>query len=162
MDLDEHIQTHILSVWSEEKKFLKRGVEGMLFLTEKHLIFVTKTESKMRWWDATAQRQIRNLMESPNIMLHHDGYGDEELRRDVQNEKNLEIPFNRILNVDFEEKSWGSVLKLEINMGDKTKKYEFSIVSGWVEYPLKDPVKYMRVDWKPFVDYIKNRQKIMD
>ena len=162
MDLDEHIQTHILSVWSEEKKFLKRGVEGMLFLTEKHLIFVTKTESKMRWWDATAQRQIRNLMESPNIMLHHDGYGDEELRRDVQNEKNLEIPFNRILNVDFEEKSWGSVLKLEINMGDKTKKYECSIVSGWVKYPLKDPVKYMRVDWKPFVDYIKNRQKIMD
>lgn len=161
MDSDEHIQTHVLSVWGEEKKFLKRGVEGMLFLTEKHLMFVTRTEAKMKWWIAAVERQIRTLLNSKNIMIHHDGYGDEELRLDLQNEKNMEISHDQILNVSSEEKSWGSILKLEINKGDKTKKYQFSIVSGWVKYPAKDPIKFMKVDWTPFVDYIKSRQKIM-
>ena len=162
MDSDEHIQTHLLSVWREEKKFLKHGIEGMLFLTEKHLMFVTKTEAKMRWWDATTQRQIRNFLKSGNTVLHHDGYGDDDLRRDLENKKNVEIPFNRILDVSSEEKSWGSVLKIETAMGDKTMRYEFSIVSGWVKYPMKDPVKFMKVDWTPFVDYIKSRRKIME
>jgi len=161
MDSDEHIQTHLLSVWREEKKFFKHGVEGMLFLTEKHLMFVTKTEAKPRWWAAAVERQLRTLLNSKNTMIHHDGYGDEELRLDLQNKKNIEIPFNRILNVSAEEKSWGGVLNLEINRGDKTKKYQFSIVSGWVKYPAKDPIKYMKVDWAPFVDYIKSRHEIM-
>lgn len=162
MDSDEHIQTHLLAVWCEEKKLFKHGVEGMLFLTEKHLMFVTKTEAKMKWWAAATERQIRNFLKSKNTMIHHDGYGDEELRLDLQNEKNLEIPFDRILNVSSEEKSWGGVLNLEISMGDKTKKYQFSIVSGWVRYPAKDPIKYVKVDWTPFVDYIKSRQKIVE
>ena len=162
MDSDEHIQTHVLSVWCEEKKFFKRGVEGMLFLTENHLMFVTKTEAKVKWWAAAVERQIRTMLKSDNIMLHHDGYGDEQLRLDLQNKKNWEIPFNRILNVSYEEKSWGGVLNLEINMGDKTKKYQFSIVSGWVKYPAKDPIKYMKVNWTLFVDYIKSRQKVIE
>jgi hypothetical protein len=116
MDSDESIQTHILSVWCQEKKFFTHGVEGMLFLTQKHLMFVTKTEAKMRWWAASVERQIRNLLESKNIMIHHDGYDDKELRLDLQNEKNMEISFDRILNVNSEEKSWGSVLNLEKNI----------------------------------------------
>lgn len=160
MDSDEHIQTHLLSVWSEEKKFLKRGVEGMLFLTDRHLMFVTKTLAKIKWWDAATLRQIRTLLKSRSIMIHHDGYGDDHLRRDLENKQNMEITYDRILNAESEEKSWGSVLKLEITFGDKTKKYNFSVVQDWVKYPLKDPVKFMKVDWTPVVDYIKSRQKI--
>lgn len=163
MDSNEHIQTHVLSVWGEEKKFFKRGVEGMLFLTEKHLMFVTKTEAKMRWWASAVERQIRTFLQKSNsTMLHHDGYGDEELMLDLQNKKNWEISFDQILNAGFEEKSWGSVLDLELKMEDKIKKYRFSIVSGWVKYPAKDPIKYMKVDWAPFVDYIKSKQKITE
>ena len=161
MDPDEHIKAHILSVWREEKKFFKHGVEGMLFLTGNHVMFVTKTEAKVKWWAAAVERQIRALLNSKNIMIHHDGYDDKELRLDLQNKKNMEIPFNQILNVSSEEKSWGSALNLEINIGDKIKKYQFSIVSGWVKYPAKDPMKFMKVDWVPFVDYIKSRQKVM-
>jgi hypothetical protein len=162
MDTDEHIQTHILSVWCEEKKFLKHGAEGMLFLTEKHLMFVTKTEAKMKWWVAAVERQIRNLLSSKNIMIHHDGYDEKVLRLDLQNKKNIEITFDKVVNVSSEEKSWGSVLNLEINKENKIKKYTFSIVSGWVKYPAKDPIKFMNVDWIPFVDFIKSRQKITD
>ncbi|MGQ0638040.1 MAG: hypothetical protein ACT4N1_01575 [Nitrososphaerota archaeon] len=162
MDLDEHIQTHLLSVWREEKKFLKRGAEGMLFLTEKHLMFVTKTQAKYKWWDPAVLRQIRTLNKSKDTMIQHDGYGDEELRLDLENKSNAEISYDQVSKVDIEEKPWGSVLKLEINFGNKTKKYQFSIVEGWVKYPVKDPVKFMRVDWTPVVDYIKSRQKIME
>lgn len=162
MDLGEHIQTHLLSVWREEKKFLRRGAEGMLFLTEKHLMFVTKTQAKYKWWDPATLRQIRTLHKSKDTMIRHDGYGDEDLRQDLENKKNLEVSYDQILKADFEEKPWGSALKLEISFGGKTKKYHFSIVEGWVKYPLKDPLKFMRVDWAPIVDYIKSKQKITE
>jgi len=162
MDLDEHIHTHLLSVWREEKKFLKRGAEGMLFLTERHLIFVTKTQAKYKWWDSAVLRQIRTLHKSKNTVICHDGYGDKDLRRDLENKVNGEISYDQVSKMDIEEKPWGSVLKFEINFDNKIKKYQFSIVEGWVKYPVKDPVKFMKVDWAPVVDYIKSRQKIME
>ena len=49
MDPDEKIQAHLVSVWREGKKFFSvGGREGMLILTDKHLMFVQKTEAKMR------------------------------------------------------------------------------------------------------------------
>ena len=46
-----------------------------------------------------------------------------------------------------------------IENGDK-KKYQFSIVQDWVKYPLKAPMKYMKVDWSRFVKHIKDRQMV--
>ncbi|MCZ6583026.1 MAG: hypothetical protein O6761_07650 [Thaumarchaeota archaeon] len=161
MDLSEHIQAHLLSVWREEKKLFSRAREGMLLLTERHLMFVSKTDAKMKWWGAITQRQVLTLMKSKNTMIHQDGYDEHRLIQDLENKKNMEVSLDRILDISSEEKSWGSVLKLEINMGETTKKYQFSIVQDWVKYPIKDPTKYMKVDWSPFVDYIKDRQKAM-
>ena len=161
MDADEHIQAHLVSVWREERKFLKRGIEGMLFLTEKHLMFILKTQAKMSWWDATTARQVQTLRQSKSTMIHQDGYSDDELRTDLKNDKNEEISFNNVLHADFEEKSWGNVMHLEINEGGKSRRYQFSVVEGWVKYPLKDPIKFMKVDWAPFVNYIKSKQKVI-
>ena len=161
MDADEHIQAHLVSVWREERKFLKRGIEGMLFLTEKHLMFILKTQAKLSWWDAATARQVQALRQSKSTMIRQDGYGDDELRTDLKNDKNEEISFNNVLHADFEEKSWGNVMHLEINDGDKARRYQFSVVEGWVKYPLKDPIKFMKVDWAPFVNYIKSKQKVI-
>ena len=47
MEHDEKIQAHLVSVWRESKKFFSvGGREGMLVLTNKHLTYVHKTESK--------------------------------------------------------------------------------------------------------------------
>lgn len=161
MDANERIQAHILSVWRQTKKFFSiSGKEGMLFLTDRHLMFVTKTEAKMKWWQAAIQRQAVTLLKTKNVMSRHDGYNEENLRLDLQNEKNLEVDFDNILSIDSEEKSWGSVLNVELSEQGKAKKYQFSIVLDWVKYPAKDPTKFMKVDWSPFVQYIKERQKI--
>ena len=51
MQPDERIQAHLVSVWREPKKFLSiGGKEGMLVLTNKHLMFIHKTEAKIKWW----------------------------------------------------------------------------------------------------------------
>ena len=42
----------------------------------------------------------------------------------------------------------------------KEKKYDFSIVQDWVKYPIKDPTKYLNVDWKPCIEFIKSRQRV--
>jgi len=161
MDLDERIQVHILSVWRESKKmFSIHGTEGMLILTDKHLMFVHKTEVKMRWWNAVTQRQVLTFLKSKDVMIQQDGYNEEQLRTDLENKKNMEIRFDDILNISHEDKTWAGVLILEINQGGKNQKYQFSVVQDWVKYPIKDPQKYMKVDWSSLVQYIKDRQKI--
>ena len=161
MDLDERIQAHVLSAWRESKKlFSIHGTEGMLVLTDKHLMFVNKTEAKMRWWNAATQRQVIRFVKSKDVMIQQDGYDEEDLRIDLENKKNMEISFNDILKINYEEKVWGSILILEIKQGEKNQKYHFSVVQDWVKYPIKEPTKYMKVDWGPFVQYIKDRQQI--
>lgn len=160
MESTEKIQAHLVSVWRESKKFFSiGGKEGMLVLTDRHLMFVHKTEAKMKWWKAITQRQVVNFIRSKNTMIRHDGYNEEELMDDVNDERNMELAFDDISNIKFEEKSWGSVLQLEYVKNDKTEKFQYSIAQDWVKYPAKEPTKYMKVDWKPFVQYIKDRQK---
>ncbi len=159
MESDERIQAHILSVWRESKKFLSVvGKEGMFLLTDRHLMFVHKTEAKMRWWGAVVQRQVLNLMKSKNIMVRQDGYAEKDLMLDLENKKNVELSFDDILEINHEEKPWGSVLNLEYVKDGKKEKFRYSVVKDWVKYPAKDPQKYMRVDWEPLVQYIKDRQ----
>ena len=90
MEHDEKIQAHLVSVWRESKKFFSvGGREGMSVLTDKHLTYVHKTESKMNWWKAITQRQVINFIKSKDTMIHHDGYGEKELSNDLQNSKNV-------------------------------------------------------------------------
>lgn len=160
MESDEKIQAHIVSIWRESKKFFSfGGKEGMLVLTDKHLMFVHKTDAKMKWWKAITQRQVINFIRSKNTMIRHDGYDEEELLEDVEDKRNVEVAFDDISSIKFEEKIWGSVLQLEYEKNEKEEKYQYAIAQDWVKYPAKEPTKYMKVDWEPFVQYIKERQK---
>ncbi len=159
MQSDEKIQAHLVSIWRESQKFFSiGGREGMLVLTDKHLVFVHKTESKMKWWNAITQRQVINFIKSKNTMIRHDGYDEEELMNDVEDNRNIELAFDDISSISFEEKVWGSVLQLEYEKDDKKEKFQYAIAQDWVKYPIKEPTKYMKVNWEPFVQYIKDRQ----
>jgi len=161
MEPDEKIQAHLVSVWREAKKFLSiGGREGMLVLTNKHLMFVHKTEAKKKWWDAIRQRQTIHFLKTKDTMIIHDGYNENNLREDLKNEKNVELSFDDISKISYEEKDWGSVLLIDYEKDGKKEKHQYSIAQDWVKYPAKEPTKYMRVDWSPFVQYIKDHQKI--
>ena len=161
MQPDEKIQAHLLSVWRESKKFLSiGGREGMLVLTDKHLMFIHKTKSQMSWWSAIRKRQVIGFIKSKNTMIRHDGYEEKNLMMDLEDERNVELSFDDISSISFEEKTWGSVLLLEYEKDGKEEKFQYSIVQDWVKYPAKDPTKHMKVNWEPFVEYIKNRQSI--
>ena len=160
MQSDEKIQAHLVSVWRESKKFLSiGGKEGMLVLTDKHLMFVHKTEAKMKWWKAITQRQVINFIRSKNTMVRHDGYDEKELMNDLEDDRNIELAFDDISSISSEEKVWGDVLYLEYEKEGKQEKFQYAIAQDWVKYPAKEPTKYMKVDWKPFVQYIKDRQR---
>jgi len=162
VDTNERIQAHILSVWRESLKFMSiGGREGMLVLTDKHLMFVHKTEAKMKWWQAVVQRQTLSLLKSKNIMVRHDGYNEKNLMLDVENERNVELAFDDILKIEHKEEQWGSALNLEYNKNGKEEKFQFSVVQDWVKYPAKNPMKYLKVDWEPFIQYIKDGQKLI-
>ena len=110
MHPDEKIQAHLVSVWREGKKFFSiGGREGMLVLTDKHVTFVHKTESKMKWWQAITQRQVINFLKSKNTMIHHDGYGEEDLSNDLENSKNVELNLMKLIKLVLKKK-YGVVL----------------------------------------------------
>ena len=158
MDSDEKIHAHVLSVWRESKKlFSLLGTEGMLFVTDSHLMFVNKTQAKMKWWQAATQRQVLTFIKSPDVMIRHDGYNEKELLIDLENEKNMEISFDDILDISSKIKAWGGVLFLECIKAGKKEKYDFSVVRDWVKYPKKDPMTYIDVDWSSLVQFVKER-----
>ena len=159
MEAEEKIQAHVLSIWREGRGFFSgKGSEGMLILTNKKLCFIKKTEAPMKWWGAIRTRQIVRLLQTKNVMVAEDGYGEESLREDLENKKNQKISFNNILSIESKEKVWGSVLYLDVIEGEKEKKFQFSVVQDWVKYPLSAPTKFLKVDWSGLVKYIKDRQ----
>jgi len=160
MEPDEKIQAHLVSIWRESKKFFSiGGREGMLILTDRHLMFVHKTEAKKKWWGAIRARQTVQFLKSKNTMIIHDGYNENILKEDLENKKNIELRFDDILNISNEEKTWGSILLIDYERNGKHEKHQYSIAQDWVKYPIKEPTKFMKVDWEPFVEYIKSRQK---
>ena len=122
-------------------------------------MFVHKTEAKKKWWHAIRQRQTLQFLKSKDTMIIHDGYDENSLKVDMKNEKNTELRFDDILDISNEEKVWGSVLLIEYEKNGKREKHQYSIAQDWVKYPAKEPTKYMKADWEPFVQYIKSRQR---
>jgi len=112
----------------------------------------------MKWWGAIRTRQIVRLLQSKDVMIVEDGYGEESLKEDLENKKNQKISFNNILSIESKEKVWGSVLYLDVIEGEKEKKFQFSVVQDWVKYPLSAPTKFLKVDWLGLVKYIKDKQ----
>ena len=101
MEAEEKIQAHVLSIWREGRGFFSgKGREGMLILTNKNLCFIKKTEAPMKWWGAIRTRQIVRLLQSKDVMIVEDGYGEENLREDLENKKNQKISFNNILSIE--------------------------------------------------------------
>ena len=139
MDEDDKIHAHLVSVWRESKAFFSvGGKEGMLFLTDNQLVFVRRTERMKKWWKAAVTRQVVTLHQNDNVMITHDGYDEEDL------------------------KQWGSVLKTKVIQDGKKKEYQYSIVRDWVQYPLKDPTSFLKVNWNPFIEFVKSRQIIKE
>lgn len=164
MDSDEKIRAHLVSVWREGGSIISiGGKEGMLFLTDKHLMFVRKTERMKKWWKATVTRQVVTLIQNGDVMITHDGYNEDDLRIDLENtKKTSEVSFNNILSLGMEKKIWGNVLKMEILEEGKKKEYQYAVVQDWVQYPLKDPTRFLKVNWTSFIDFIKSRQQITE
>ena len=159
MESEEKIQAHILSIWRESRGlFGGKGKEGMFILTNKRLLFIKKTEASVKWWGAVRTRQTVRLLQSKDVMVVEDGYGEENLMTDLENKKNQKIDFNNILYIEAKEKVWGSVLFLDVIEDGKEKKLQFSVVQDWVKYPISAPMKYLKVDWSRFVKYIKDKQ----
>ena len=156
VDSNEQIKAHLVWIWGEEEGFLKRGKEGMLVITDRRIAFISKTNMTYRIHDVHAMRQLKRFKERENVFRPLEGYKVKDLEDDLNKSgENLEIPFRQILDITQQEKRWGTLLKVNANLIDKSKIYKFSIVKGWVKYPLKDPIEFQRMDWTDLIDLFK-------
>ena len=156
VEWNEQIKAHLVWIWGEEEGFLKRGKEGMLVITDRRIAFISKTNMTYRIHDIHAMRQHKRFKEGENVFRPLEGYKIKDLEDDLNKSgENLEIPFRQILDITQHEKRWGTLLKVNANLIDKSKIYKFSIVKGWVKYPLKDPIEFQRMDWTDLIDLFK-------
>ena len=89
MEENEKIHAHIVSVWREAKGFFTiGGKEGMLFLTDNHMMFVSKTERTKYWWEPVVKRQNIAFLRSGSMLKTQDGYNETDLKIDLENKKN--------------------------------------------------------------------------
>ena len=156
VDWNEQIKAHLVWIWGEEEGFLKRGKEGMLVITDRRIAFISKTNMTYRTHDVHAMRQLKRFKEGENVFRPLEGYKVKDLEDDLnKSSENLEIPFRQILDITQHKKRWGTLLKVNANLIDKSKIYKFSIVKGWVKYPLKDPIEFQHMDWTDLIDLFK-------
>ena len=156
VDWDEQIKAHLFWIWGEEEGFMKHGKEGMLVITDRRLAFISKTEMTWRMHDTHSTRQFNRFKAGEDVFRPAEGYKISHLEKDLdKSPDNLEIPYSQILDISSEEKRWGTVLKVKVNLGDKSKLYKFSVVKGWVKYPAKDPLGFHRMDWNPLISLVK-------
>jgi len=135
---------------------MKHGKEGMLVITDRRLAFITKTEMTWRMHDTHSTRQFNRFKAGEDVFRPAEGYKISHLEKDLdKSPDNLEVPYSQILDIASEEKRWGTVLKVKVNLGDKSKLYKFSVVKGWVKYPAKDPLGFHRMDWNPLISLVK-------
>ena len=135
---------------------MKRGKEGMLVITDKRLVFITKTDMSFKMHDTHSLRQAKRFEAGEEVFRPAEGYKLEHLERDLdKSPDNVEIPFRQIMDITAEEKRWGTLLKVKVNLGDKSKIEKYSIVKGWVKYPAKDPIGFQKMNWTPLISLVK-------
>ena len=128
----------------------------MLVITDRRLAFITKTEMTYKMHDTHSTRQFNRFKAQENVFRPAEGYKLEHFEKDLdKSPDNLEIPYSQILDITSEEKRWGTLLKVKVNLGDRSKLHKFSIVKGWVKYPAKDPIEFQRMDWSPLISLVK-------
>jgi len=156
VDWDEQIKAHIFWVWKEREGFFTRGKEGMLVITDRRLAFIVKTDMTYKMHETHSLRQLKRFEAGENVFRPAEGYKLEHLERDLdKSPDNLELPFSQISDITSEEKDWGTLLKVSVNLGDKAKIHKFSVVKGWVKYPAKDPIGFQKMDWTPLINLLK-------
>lgn len=141
-------------VWGEEDRFLKRGREGMLVITDVRIAFVTKTNMLYRNHDTYSLEQLKRF-ETGDYDFHPlVGYKIKHLEYDLEKSvNNLSFPFNQVVSIAQEKKRWGTRLKVvkKLSGVNMLKTYKFAVAKGWVKYPVKDPVQFQHVNWIPII-----------
>lgn len=152
----ENIKYHLFWIWGQEEGFMKRGKEGMLVITNLRIAFITKTKMKYNVHQEYSLRQLRRFKDGESVLQPVERYNEIDLQNDLdESDKNLDIPFSRIVKIEQEKKRWGTVLKLKFVENEDTKGYKFTVAKGWVKYPLKDPVSFQQLDWDPIISLMK-------
>jgi hypothetical protein len=143
-------------IWGQEEGFMKRGREGMLVITNMRIAFIIKTRMKYNVHEEYSLRQLRRFKDGEPVLLPIERYNEMDLQNDLaESDKNVDIPFDKIIKIGQEKKRWGTLLKLEFVKDENTKGYKFMVVKGWVKYPLKDPVSFQEMNWDPIMALIK-------
>ncbi|MGI0044017.1 MAG: hypothetical protein ACRD47_09925, partial [Nitrososphaeraceae archaeon] len=110
----ENIKYHLMWVWGQEEGFMKRGKEGMLVITNMRIAFIMKTKMKYNVHQEYSLRQLRRFKDGESVLLSIESYNEIDLQNDLaDSDKNLDIPFNKIIKIGQEKKRWGTMLRLK-------------------------------------------------
>ena len=108
-------------IWGQKDGFIKRGIEGMMIITNRRIAFITRTSMTYKVHDAHSLKQLKRFKDGEDVFRPIYGYTIKDLVSDLaMSNKNLEIPYDRIVDILTEEKRWvlysKSGLVLRVNL----------------------------------------------
>src|SRR5918994_4504141 len=105
----ENIKYHLFWIWGQEDGSMKRGKEGMLVITNMRIAFIMKTKMKYNVHEEYSLRQLRRFKDGESVLLPIERYNEIDLENDlIESDKNIGIPFSRIIKIEQEKKRWGT------------------------------------------------------
>jgi hypothetical protein len=152
----EHIIASLPKVWGIKtglSGFFSKSKEGFLSLTNKNIIFVTGflgllAEEKKKYFGDNKARITR----IPN-------YNESDLDEDISEDPNNSwiIPLSSIVDIQSISIRKADFMRLTFkDENGKEKKYDFGKAGSTINYPQRQPLNFVNLDWSEWISLIKS------
>jgi len=151
---DENIIASLPKIWKNEvglRGFFSKSKEGFLVLTNKNLIFVPE------WIFITVKDREKFFGGNEVKVSTIDGYTETKLDEDIsEHSASVIIPLASIVEVESVKLRRSTYLRVRFKSENgKIKAYDFGVALAITNYPIRQPLQILALDWNPWVKVVR-------
>jgi len=154
LDEDEHMVAALPKIWAIATGlmgFFNKSKEGILVLTNKNLIFVS------RYLYVSPKEREKYFGEDKVKVTQLWDYSETQLDEDIsENSKSWMMPLESIIAVTQITLRKVNFMRIKFTINDKEKVYDFGITKSVTNYPIRQPLLFYNVDWTAWIDLLKS------
>ena len=151
----EYMVAALPKVWAIAlgfRGFFNKNKEGILVLTNKNLIFVSrylyvspKEREKYFGGDKVKVTQLWD-------------YSETQLDEDIsENSKSWIVPLESIIDVTQITLRKVNFMRIKFSSNGKEKSYDLGVAKSVTNYPIRQPLLFYNIDWTAWIDLLKSR-----
>ena len=152
---DEHMVAALPKIWAIAlglMGFFNKNKEGILVLTNKNLIFVS------RYLYVSPKEREKYFGEDKVKVAHLWDYSETQLDEDIsENSKSWIVPLESIIDIAQVTLRKVNFMRIKFSSNGKEKSYDLGVAKSVTNYPIRQPLLFYNVDWTAWIDLLKSR-----